>query len=279
LYLLVQCIQGRRRPDRLGHFALGALLPTLLLLGYNQLAFGSPWTTGYQNEVLPDFARVHNLKNPFGLRAPDWTKLGPLLWRSHRGLFFYAPVLLGTVPGWVVLLWSRRGSAAIVSILAVVSVLLVNLCYPEWTGGWSTGPRLLVPLIPFAMIGVAGLMAGGSRAARFATLVLAGLAFLGGFEMLLFQGVGGRIPQFELDPFGVVCSLWKGGTLPRWCEGHRFCCNLVSQAAPEGIPRLAPQWQFLQFLPLVLAQGLAILALWRFGTVETGSEPANRSTV
>jgi hypothetical protein len=132
-------------------------------------------------------------------------------------------------------------------------------------------------LIPFAMIGVAGLMAGSSRAARFATLFVAGAALLGGFEMLLFQGVGGRIPQSVLDPFGVVCSLWKGGTLPRWCEGHRFCCNLVSEAAPEGIPRLAPQWQFVQFLPLVLAQGLAILGLWRFGLAGVqGLDPATR---
>ena len=32
LYLMVQCVQGRRRPDRVWIFALGALLPTLLLL-------------------------------------------------------------------------------------------------------------------------------------------------------------------------------------------------------------------------------------------------------
>ena len=54
-------------------------------------------------------------------------------------------------------------SLAIVSFLVCASVLLVNLSYPEWTGGWSTGPRLLVPLIPFAMIPVAGLLAERGR--------------------------------------------------------------------------------------------------------------------
>jgi hypothetical protein len=103
---------------------------------------------------------------------------------------------------------------------------------------------------------------------------VAGLALLGGVEMLLFQGVGARIPQFVPDPFGVVCSLWKGRSLPWWWVGDRFCRNLVSQAAPEGIARLAPQWQFLQFLPLVVAQGLALLGLWRFGMVGTGSVPS-----
>jgi hypothetical protein len=246
-----------------------------LLLGYNQLAFGSPWDLGYRHHVVPDFARVHNVQNPFGLRAPDWTRLGPLLFGSYRGLFFYAPVLLATVPGWLVLLMSRRAGAAIVSMLVVATVLLVNLSYPEWTGGWSTGPRLLVPLIPFAMIGVAGLMAGCGRAARFTTLVVAGLALLGGVEMLLYQGVGARIPQSEPDPLGVVCALWKGQSpLPWWWVGDRFCRNLVSQAAPEGIARLAPRWQFLQFLPLVLAQGLAIVGFWRVGMA--GSERDSR---
>jgi hypothetical protein len=106
---------------------------------------------------------------------------------------------------------------------------------------------------------------------------VAGLALLGGVEMLLFQGVGARIPQFVPDPFGVVYSLWKGRSLPWWWLGDRFCRNLVSQAAPEGIARLAPQWQFLQFLPLVLAQGLAITGLRRFGLArDQGLDPATR---
>ena len=55
----------------------------------------------------------------------------------------------------------------------VVAVTLVNLFYPEWTGGWSTGPRLLVPSIPFAMLPVAALLAGDSRATTAATIVAA----------------------------------------------------------------------------------------------------------
>src|SRR5262249_33643984 len=158
------------RPDRLGIFALGAAFPSALLLGYNQLAFGSPFDMGYFHHVIPDFARVHNPRNPLGLNLPDWSKLGPLLWGSYRGLLFYAPLLLACIPGWIVLVRGRRWSPALVSMGAVAAVLLVNLSYPEWTGGWSTGPRLLVPMIPFAMIPVAGLMAGRSPAARVVTI-------------------------------------------------------------------------------------------------------------
>ena len=46
-YLLAQCLGGHRRPDALALFAVGAIFPTLILLTYNQLAFGSPWDMGY----------------------------------------------------------------------------------------------------------------------------------------------------------------------------------------------------------------------------------------
>src|SRR5205814_7892005 len=102
-----------------------------------------------------------------------------LLWGGYRGLLFYAPILLLAVPGWVVLFVRRRWNVALVSMFVVAAVLLVNLSYPEWTGGWSTGPRLLVPLLPFAMLPVAGLMAGTSRWSKAATIIATGLAVVG----------------------------------------------------------------------------------------------------
>src|SRR5262249_31786736 len=141
LYLLVQGARGPRRRDRLGAFAIGAAPPTLMLLGYNQLAFGSPWDMGYFHEVSPDFAVGHRPGNPLGLIGPDWSKLGLLLWGGYRGLLFYAPIVILALPGWMALAVRRRRDILIVSMLAVAAVLLVNLSYPKWTGGWSTGPR------------------------------------------------------------------------------------------------------------------------------------------
>jgi len=262
-YLLTQCLRRERRPDALGIFFVGALLPAVLLLIYNQLAFGSPWDMGYFHEAIRDFAQVHNPDNPTGLTRPDWTKLVPLLWGRYRGLLFYAPILALSVPGWVVLLIRRRWDVTIVSLLIVAAVFLVNLSYPQWTGGWSNGPRLLVPCLPFAMLPIAGLLAGKTRLAGVATIIAMVLALAGGAEMLLFQGIGGRIPQFVSDPIpDAVWPLWTtGNPLPWWRYGERFCCNLVTLTAPDMIARLDPRWRALQFLPLVLAQGLAIIGL------------------
>ncbi len=261
LYLLVQVI-GRKRPAAaLVLFISGAIIPTLVLLGYNELAFGSPWEMGYFHHATKIFADVHNPNNPLGLRRPDWSKAGPLLWGGYRGLLFYAPVVAASVPGWFVLLARRRWDVAVVSALAVTAVFLVNLSYPEWTGGWSTGPRLLVPLLPFAMLPVAGLLAAGGRGATLAVLVP---ALWGGALNLLFQGVGGRLSQDITDPIRMaVWPLWSGAPVPPWWVGSRFTRNLCREAFPGFIGSLPARWQWIQFLPLVVFQALAIAVTCR----------------
>ncbi len=279
-YLLAQCLKGERPPDSLALFAVGASLPTLLLLGYNQLAFGSPWDMGYFHHANSEFSKVHNPDNPLGLRFPDrpWETLRFLLWGRFRGLACYAPIVLLAVPGWAVLLIHRVWSIAIVSFLAVVAILLVNVSYPEWTGGWSTGPRLLVPLLPFAMLPVAGLLAGRTRISQVATCVALVLAVIGGVEMLLFQGIGARIHPEVDDPLvQAAWPIWSGRTpLPGWRFGERFCRNVVSLCAPDQIARLDPAWQAVQFLPLVLAQVLGILGVCRFATDGAGRGESSR---
>jgi hypothetical protein len=232
------------------------------LLGYNQLAFGSPWDMGYFHERLEIFNEVHSRQNPLGLRRPDWSVAGPLLWGGHRGLFFYAPILILAVPGWIALLVMRRWGTAVVSFLVCLVVFLVNLSYPHWSGGWSTGPRLLVPLLPFAMLPVAALLAVGGRGL---TAVAVGLAMIGGALMLLFQGVGGRIPHDLTDPLlGIVWPLWRGDPVPPWWLGGRFDRTIVAWLWPQT----SQTW--LQFIPLVAFQVAAIgIMLWKVKILTT----------
>ena len=113
------------------------------------------------------------------------------------------------------------------------------------------------------MLPVAALLAVGGRPATWAAVAL---ALAGGFEMLLFQGVGGRVHQDVDDPVSqVVWPLWKGDPIPPpplWV-GARFDRNLVNQAWPEGVGRLPDRWRWSQFLPLVAFQGVTIaLQAW-----------------
>lgn len=263
LYLLVEAGARRRRPATVFTFALGAAIPTLGMLWYNHEAFGSPWDMGYFHHV--NFSHVHTRDNPTGLTSPDWSKLGPLLVTPYRGLFFFAPILILAVPGWIVLLARRLWAMTTVSFLVCLAVLLVNLSYPEWTGGWSTGPRLLLPLIPFAMVPVAAFLSIGGRWAKPVLAVALILALAGAVEMLLFQGAGARIPNVISEPLlNAVWPIWEGeNPTPGWRFGERFARNLVSLAAPSVVKSLPPAAQPLQFLPLVVVQAGAIVLFWR----------------
>jgi hypothetical protein len=259
LALIALCASRRRPIKDLSAFIVGAMIPTAGLLVYNQLAFGSPFEMGYFHHATKQFAEVHNKDNPLGLMRPNWDLLGPLLVSTYRGLLFYAPILILTLPGWGALARLGRWRDAVASLAVVVAVFLVNLSYPEWTGGWSTGPRLLLPLIPFAMIPVAGLLALDGRALRWSGGVAIILALVGYVINSMFVGVGGRIPHTVDSPFSeVVVPLWIGRNLPRWWIGDRFCRTLFVSL----FDALPASWQVIRFAPLFLVQGLGVTGLW-----------------
>ena len=257
LYLLILVVLRRRPLRSVVGFGLGAALPAAFLLGYNFLAFDSPWRMGYFYEVLVQFKDVHSSGNPLGLRWPDWSRWGDLLWRKRRGLIRFAPIVILTPPGLLALLSYRQFSCAIVSSLAMALIFLVNLSYPEWTGGWSTGPRLLVPLLPFAMIPVAGILARWGRWAMVPALFLT----LAGWVVILgFVAVGGRIPSFVDRPWlDGVWPLIRGDVpLPDWVYGERFARNGFSVEFP-GIAARLPRWAgWVGVLPLVAFQAVMI---------------------
>jgi hypothetical protein len=258
----VALVLTRRWPIRaLSSFMMGASLPMLVVLIYNFVAFGSPWDMGYFHEDLKQFQQVHNAGNRLGLGRPNWGLLRALLWGGHRGLFFYAPILLLSVPGWIVLAVRRSWAAVVVSAAVCAAVLLVNLSYPEWTGGWSTGPRLLIPLIPFGMLPVASLLAVTGKPGAIVAICL---TIVGGVLMLLFVGVGARLPHYVLDPLQqVVAPLWSGDPIPRklWIGEDRFTRNIVSATQGRWVRGLTPATSWMQFLPLVAFQVVGILGL------------------
>ena len=264
-YLIGQCLARVRRFDSIVYFGLGALAPTLALLLYNMMAFAGPLDMGYFHHATAQFAKVHSRENPLGLMSPDWSLVIPLLWGRYRGLLFYAPIVALALPGWVALLRRGKFAVATVSLLAALAVFAVNLSYPEWTGGWSTGPRLLVPLLPFAMIPVAAMLAIGGRAGRWIGGLAVFLTLAGAILMLLFQGVGARLPQDVADPLvEVVLPLWSGrAELPGWWTGERFARNPASLLAGAWIDQLPAAWRWVQFLPLIVFQTVGVAWLMR----------------
>ena len=259
VYLLAQVAGGRRRIAGLGEFAVGAIVPTLVLLGYNLLAFGSPWDMGYFHHATAMFAQVHNAGNPLGLGAPDWTRARDLLWGGHRGLLFYAPIVALAVPGWVVLVVPTPLGDGLGLGLGGRGRLPGQ---PELSG---VDRRLVdrppVPGPAPALRDAPGRRLAGRRRAM-------GHARGGppdpgrGRPDAALPGGRGAHPQSDRRP----AARRRPPPLARRSAprlGHRGTVHSQRRrpALPRVLDRLPPGRLWMQFLPLVAAQALAIAAM------------------
>ncbi len=133
----------RRRAIR---FAAGAALPLLLLVAYQAAAFGSPFSPGYAHVSDPRFSEGMS-RGIMGVGWPRPDVLAAILVGRGRGLLYLCPVL---VLGFIGLVRSRAYFAGGI----VAYFLLFNAGYYMWDGGAATGPRHLIPALPFLALGI-----------------------------------------------------------------------------------------------------------------------------
>jgi len=180
-------------------FIGGAGAIAALLMTYNKIAFGNAFFLSYEAYMLPGADRFpEQAKGLAGVTYPRLGTLYNILAGTQRGLFFCNPVLILLLPG-VYFFWRRNLRAEFVVVTAaIVSFILFNASYGEsiiyWGGGTATGPRHLLPMIPFAVLTLAFLPK--SLNPLFATL-----AFLSVFLMLMATAVEPHLPYEYTNPF------------------------------------------------------------------------------
>lgn len=127
-------------------FIAGVVPFGIFVLGYNYSIFGTPFDVTYRHSLVLNVSwDLPRLKALIGL----------LLSRS-RGLFFYSPVLLLSVPGIYQLIKNNKFRFEGIFILAIVLFsVLVHAGMSNWDAGWSLGPRYLAPTVPFLMTATA----------------------------------------------------------------------------------------------------------------------------
>ncbi|MEW5854489.1 MAG: hypothetical protein AB2A00_37280 [Myxococcota bacterium] len=133
---------------------VGSLVPLGLGMAYHQAAFGGPLTTGYAFIENPYFRSVHK-KGLMGVSLPTLEGLGGTLFSPARGLFYFQPYLLLWPVGCVLLMRSRRAVEGWVLLLAGLLYISFAAGFGYWLGGWSLGPRHLVPAVPLFTLGFA----------------------------------------------------------------------------------------------------------------------------
>lgn len=157
--LVYVAVRSESRLRAAGAYLAGCAVGVLPLLAYNRWAFGSAFHVSYENAVLErDEAGRDRLganeRGIFGIEAPDPRTLAELL-LAERGLLVVSPVLaLGAVGIVALLLGGSRAEAALFALVPL-AFLTVNAGYtPAW-GGWTAGPRFLLPALAFLAVPIA----------------------------------------------------------------------------------------------------------------------------
>ncbi len=164
LLVAVATTDGRR----LGWFVAGAVPFAVVLLSYHWVAFDNPFHTPYR------YAAVFEGEFPgVGIGWPDSSVLaGTLI--GERGLFVLTPVVLLAAIGFFLrhegARSELRSSVVIVVAFAIVPSVWVDQAAGA-IGGYSPGPRFVIPALPFLAIPLAQAFSKWPRVAIGASII------------------------------------------------------------------------------------------------------------
>jgi len=167
--LAERSLAGPTRRDVAVTLSMGILLATAIHVGWNQYRFGAPFDFGYDwREIIPVMpARGFLLTDvPRGLAI--------LLLSPGKSLFVWAPVLVLAMAG-ARRLWQRDRPLAIGLATASGVGLIFFAAYLSPEGGYSHGPRNLVPILPLMLLPAAGVDAGQWRRSAIAACAVVGV--------------------------------------------------------------------------------------------------------
>jgi 4-amino-4-deoxy-L-arabinose transferase-like glycosyltransferase len=158
--LVVRTSPGQGKRDRLIRavfFAVGIAPFVIILLWHNWIRFDDPFQSGYGEE---------------GFTTPILEGVLGLLFSPGKSIFLYSPPLILSL-----ILWPRfrRDHPVVGDFLALAWIVALGFygTWWAWHGGWSWGPRLLVPLIPLSCLPLGCLP--DQRGWRIAAAVVIGL--------------------------------------------------------------------------------------------------------
>jgi hypothetical protein len=224
---------GDRR--RVGWILLPGLLVGAAWMAYNTHVFGSPFELGYKySELWVDRHQTGFMS----ITYPHWEALWGITFSPFRGLFFFSPVLLLTVPGFILWWRSREHRAELwVALASVVAMILFNASSVMWWGGFAVGPRYLLPALPFLAIpAIFVLVAWKDRL----WMKLVGLALVA-WSLVALWGLALAGQSFPPDSLRNPLLEYA---LPHWREGN-IARNLGTLLHLRGTASLVPLGLFL----------------------------------
>lgn len=214
---------------------IGGIIGLIPLAFYNIETFGGLLKVGYQN--LQSF---EGMKQGFlGLTYPKIDVLFNILFSQYRGLFWCSPVLVLAFFGFYFLKDLKKDAQFGALCLFVTAFYLVlNSSYFYWEGGWSTGPRHIIPTMPFLMIPLSLTISRLKGLASKAFLV--SISVLSVAITLMIATVDVYVPEEEPSPFfnvlvpGLVNGEFSTTITRFWGIGARPSFLLIALATVCG---------------------------------------------
>ncbi|HEV2058630.1 MAG TPA: hypothetical protein VGR11_04680, partial [Solirubrobacteraceae bacterium] len=209
--------------------ALARTIPPLAVaaivtVAYNVFRFGDAFEFGYRPPVDPGFTTP----------LPEGS--AGLLFDAEKSLVLFAPALV-LAPLAFVTLWrrARLTAALLLAMFAVTFVLAAT--WHSWQGGWSWGPRLVIPGVALVLVAL-----GPWIGARRRRMQLAGGLFALGF-VVSFSAV--------LAPPGMQLIDREPGTVgPQIVRQYRELPRLTKNSIDAATDRSARDGDYRNYLAL-----------------------------
>lgn len=206
-----------RRAELVGWMGLGGLIPMALGLWAHGAMWGSPFKTGYSFLDNPAYRTLHG-EGFFGVGLPSPTALWGALFSVETGLFVFSPVLLVGLAMMVLSAFPRQPDedtagirrhqqVALAGLTSITLMFLFIASHSGWRGGWTVGPRYILPVAP-----VLGVWVVEALAIRrlWASVVILGVL------SLAVTGLSGSLYPHLSD---VYTNPWASFVVPSYLEG------------------------------------------------------------
>jgi len=225
----------------------GAVIFIMPLLLYHYIIYDDPFTTGYRYHTTFEATK----KGFYGISLPRASVLSRLMIDIRRGMLWYSPLLLLTpyaiykqfrLPG-------QKGLAILVFVITMY-YLIWNAGYIYWTGGSTTVPRFLTPILPFLCLSFAVLWSKSGNYLKLAMIILALISY---FVSLLCVSINMYVRLSEEINY-VTQHL-----IPKFIHGNKFMISYILRLI---IPSIDVNSQ-MGLLPLYIFQlvGLVYIVL------------------
>jgi len=133
-------------------YAAGGGIVLVLLLSYNTICFGSPFTTGYSFDSLEKFQAAFDI----GFMGFEWPKLLTLFYMTihpAQGVLIQSPVLIIAVGGIFFAAQIKSLRAEFITALSIILTFFVTFSgVALWWGGDAFSTRYMIPVLPFFAI-------------------------------------------------------------------------------------------------------------------------------